>query len=335
MDKNSRPKFYTLLESYEKKGLLSAHLAKILASFFESYKETSEDPHEVTERFFITFLERVKEQAVAPYQFQAFHKKLRTPFDYYRLGIDFLRPLIKWEESSVLGQENLEKVKHLLKENHNVVFFSNHQTEADPMAISLLLEKDFPDLAEKMIFVAGERVTTDPLAIPFSLGCNLLCIYSKRYIDHPPEHKHQKQMHNRRTMRLMSSLLSEGGKCIYVAPSGGRDRRGVNGKIELAPFDPKSIEMFHFMAKRSKQPTHFFPMALGTFELLPPPETIQRELGEHRSTKRVGIHLAVGPEIQMQDFPGKEISNKEVRRKSRSDYIWELVKHDYSQFPEV
>ena len=43
-----------------------------------------------------------------------------------------------------------------------------------------------------MIFVAGERVITDPLAIPFSMGSNLLCIYSKRYIDHPPEKKIEK-----------------------------------------------------------------------------------------------------------------------------------------------
>ncbi len=50
-----------------------------------------------------------------------------------------------------------------------------------------------------MIFVAGERVITDPLAVPASMGRNLLCIYSKRYIDHPPELKSEKQLHNKRT----------------------------------------------------------------------------------------------------------------------------------------
>ena len=70
-----------------------------------------------------------------------------------------------------------------------MIFLANHQIEADPQAISLLLDDLYPNFAENMIFVAGERVITDPFAIPFSMGRNLLCIYSKRYIDHPPEKK--------------------------------------------------------------------------------------------------------------------------------------------------
>ena len=60
----------------------------------------------------------------------------------------------------------------------------------------------------------------------------------------------------------MSSLLSEGGKVIYVAPSGGRDRKNLNDKIVVAPFDPQSIEMFSLMARKAKKPTHFYPLSL-------------------------------------------------------------------------
>src|SRR5690606_4917236 len=126
----------------------------------------------------------------------------------------------------------------------NVVLLANHQTETDPQIISILLEKSHARIAEQIIYVAGERVITDPLAIPFSMGCNLLCIYSKRYINSPPELKNEKQLHNKSTMELMSRLLKEGGKIIYVAPSGGRDRRSSSGKVEVASFDPQSIEMF-------------------------------------------------------------------------------------------
>ena len=65
-------------------------------------------------------------------------------------------------------------------------------------ALSVLLDDHYPGFAEKMIFVAGERVITDPVAIPFSLGRHLLCIYSKRYIDHPPEKKVEKQKKKRK-----------------------------------------------------------------------------------------------------------------------------------------
>jgi glycerol-3-phosphate O-acyltransferase len=34
-------------------------------------------------------------------------------------------------------------------------------------------------------------VITDPLAIPFSMGCDLICIYSKKYIDVIPEKREE------------------------------------------------------------------------------------------------------------------------------------------------
>ena len=52
-----------------------------------------------------------------------------------------------------------------------------------------MLEKEHPRLAEEMIFVAGHRVISDPLAVPLSIGRNLICIYSKKHIENPPEVK--------------------------------------------------------------------------------------------------------------------------------------------------
>eukprot|EP00953_Heterococcus_sp_UTEX-ZZ885_P042334 21517-Heterococcus_DN1.PRE.2 len=63
------------------------------------------------------------------------------------------------------------------------------------------------------------------MAIPFSMGRNLLCIHSKKYMETPPEGKHAKQTHNVRTLKKMSEMMaSEEGQFIWVAPSGGRDR---------------------------------------------------------------------------------------------------------------
>jgi glycerol-3-phosphate O-acyltransferase len=225
----------------------------------------------------------------------------------------------------------LDGISQFLKRKENVVLLANHQTETDPQAIAILLEKEYPEIAESIIYVAGERVVTDPLAIPFSMGCDLLCIYSKRYIDHPPEEKAEKQSHNKKTMELMSRLLQEGGKIIYVAPSGGRDRRNAQGVVEVAPFDPDSIEMFYLMARKAKTPTHFIPFALSTYELLPPPETVQRELGEVRTAKRTAIHLAFAPPFDMDRFPGSQESDKSLRRAMRAKAIWEIVNANYKR----
>jgi len=335
MGKNSKSNFTDLLKETVSEGKLPERTAKLLYGFYDGYRDhaINDMDEEEIDALFAIFLSKVCQQVNTPFEFEPYHERIRKPFDYYSFGLDFVRPLVDKSISTLTGAVNLEEILHHIEQKHNVVFLANHQTEADPQALSLMLEEKFPRLAEETIFVAGERVTTDPLAVPFSMGCNLLCIYSKRYIDHPPEKKQEKQLHNKRTMQLMSQLLAEGGKCIYIAPSGGRDRKNSEGKIEIAPFDPKSIEMVYLMAKKSGRPTFFYPMALGTYEILPPPETIQIELGEKRMLKKEGIHLCIGKQIDMEHFPESENLDKNVRRKSRADYIWDLVNQDYHRFP--
>ncbi|NGX45797.1 MAG: hypothetical protein K940chlam2_00977 [Chlamydiae bacterium] len=338
MVKNSKFDFSARLKELELLEAISSQTARQLAQFCESCMEaissSGEDPSPYR-RIFATYLDLVLEESKTPYPFEPYHKRVRAPFDYYAWGIEFMRPLVDLNRSHLLGKERLIEIQTHLKNGANVIFLANHQIEADPQAISLMLEKDFPKLAEEMIFVAGERVITDPLAIPFSMGRDLLCIYSKRYIDHPPEEKDRKQLHNKKTMQRMSALLSEGGRCIYVAPSGGRDRPNKDGLVEVAPFDPKSVEMFYLMAKRAKSPTFFYPLTLLTYQVLPPPETVQVELGESRVTKRGPIHMSVGPRIDMESIPVPENIKKDAARKARADYIWNLVRRDYARLTET
>lgn len=307
---------------------------KILKAFILSYETALLHPQDILhcQTLFADLIELVRQQCIEPFLFPPYHKRILSPFNYYQFGIDLLKPLVDLPRSQVLGLEFLPSIIEGIKEGRNAIFLANHQTEADPHAISILLEKIAPQFAEEMIFVAGERVITDPLAIPFSMGRNLLCIYSKRYIDNPPEQKLKKQLHNKRTMELMSELLSEGGKAIYVAPSGGRDRPNQNGIVEVSPYDPQSIEMLYLMAQRAKHPTDFFPMALKTYALVPPPETIQTELGELRLAKRADIHLSFGKKIDMEHYPGSHALDKHSRRLARAEYICQLVRQDYAKF---
>jgi glycerol-3-phosphate O-acyltransferase len=69
--------------------------------------------------------------------------------------------------------------------------------------ISVLLEKyGLSKLAEKMIFIAGHKVTSDPVCIPFSMGRNLICIHSKKHIKNPPEDIPRKQAQNLESMKV-------------------------------------------------------------------------------------------------------------------------------------
>jgi glycerol-3-phosphate O-acyltransferase len=285
---------------------------------------------ETAHRLFSGFLAKVGEQLASPFQFEPYHRKITEPFDYYTFGVDFFRPLIDKAASTLTGRDALERISAQLAAGDNVIFLANHQSEADPQAISVMLEDAFDAIGRDMIFVAGERVITDPLTAPFSKGRNLLCIFSKRHIDHPPEQKAAKTHHNRKTMEGMAALLSEGGHCIYVAPSGGRDRRDASGRITPAPFDPQNVEMFYLMAQRAGHPTHFYPMALNTYDILPPPETVQVELGEPRTMTYSPVHLAVGAEIDMARF---DALDRAERRVARAEAAWTAVRELYAGFP--
>lgn len=330
--------YFKKLETLEKLNQTPLNLKGVLTEFYYSYKEAIEsnglnilklDP------LLNQFLEFVEIQLKDPYQFESFHKSIRKPIDYYTFGLDFIKPLVKLEESKVLNLELVDEIQNHLSNGENVILLANHQTEPDPQAISILLEKTHPKLGREMIFVAGHRVTTDPLCIPFSMGRNLLCIFSKKHINNPPEKMVEKQQHNQRTMMRMKELLTEGGKCIYVAPSGGRDRLDSQGTIEVAKFDPQSIEMFSLMAKQSKKPTHFYPLALSTFNLLPPPHSTEKELGEARHAMCTPIHLCFNKEIDMENFDGSAGLDKKEKREARAEHIWNIVKNDYQRLESL
>lgn len=316
-----------------KKAKLPEKVASIVFELFSSYQTTLEHSPEYgrdyVDAIFTTLIDLVEKQIASPAHFGFYHQATRAPFDYYAYGLKFVAPLIS--SCYVSGWHHVETIDRLLSENKNVILLANHQSELDPQAISVALQEKFPKLGVEMIFVAGDRVVSDPIAVPFSLGRNLLCIYSKRHIAHPPEKKMEKQIHNQRTMKVMKEMLSQGGRCIYVAPSGGRDRMNAQGEIPVADFDPNNIEMFRLIAEQSKHPTHFFPLALVTHDLLPPPRAIESELGEMRSVNRKEALFAFGEEIDTKHFPGVEgICDRLERRKAFADHVYKIVAESYA-----
>jgi len=325
--------FETKLNQAYEEGDLPESVFGNFQSLYTSYRSSmihSGFNMDEYDHLFYSLLDLIIKQLREPCTFEHFHKRIEKPYDYHRFGKEFIRPLVDEKRSFIHHADNVEKMEAQVRAGENVILFANHQTEVDPQLMCLILEKSHPEFASEVIFVAGDRVVTDLLAIPFSLGCNLLCIYSKRHVDNPPELKAEKLQHNQRTMKQMKELLIQGGKCIYMAPSGGRDRPNQDGEVVVAPFDPQSIEMFRLMAKQAKTPTHFYPLSLVTFDILLPPQTIGTELGETRLAKREGALFAFGDEIDMDTFPGSDITDRHAKRSARAMYIWNLVKSQYN-----
>jgi glycerol-3-phosphate O-acyltransferase len=241
-----------------------------------------------------------------PHTFSPLHEAIRTPVDYMELGLSFFEPLVDWSQSHRQG--NWEEIEQRRRAGENTILLANHQTEGDPQLMHLLLRQDLETLAQAMRFMAGERVQKDPIAHPFSLGRHLVCVYSRRHIDHPPERKADKLTHNATAMRQLKELLAQGGVVLYLAPSGGRDRTNAFGEVELAPFDPDAVEMMRLMAGGCPRPTLCYPLALSTFDVLPPPAGVHLPLGEVRHTRGGPIGMSLGSPICWDQLPaGKEM----------------------------
>src|SRR5262249_27156338 len=152
------PFFLQHLEAASKAAKIPSKLTQILAKFYASYKEAVTKKGHTIEEYepiLMEFLTLVLKQLETPYSFEPYHERIREPIDYYRFGVDLLRPLVIFESSKCQGIETLNKMIAQLKLGDNIIFFANHQTEPDPQAISLLLENNHPKFAEEMIFVAG------------------------------------------------------------------------------------------------------------------------------------------------------------------------------------
>ena len=80
------------------------------------------------------------------------------------------------------------------------------------------------------------------MAAPFSMGRNLLCVFSKKHMNDEPELKSFKMRQNIKTLKNMEKLFKEGGKLVWIAPSGGRDR-AKEGVLRPDAFDEGAVEM--------------------------------------------------------------------------------------------
>eukprot|EP00443_Scrippsiella_acuminata_P023234 CAMPEP_0115180368 /NCGR_PEP_ID=MMETSP0270-20121206/6883_1 /TAXON_ID=71861 /ORGANISM="Scrippsiella trochoidea, Strain CCMP3099" /LENGTH=409 /DNA_ID=CAMNT_0002593365 /DNA_START=151 /DNA_END=1380 /DNA_ORIENTATION=+ len=297
-------------------GTASKTMKRMLPSYVKSHVIARTEP-EAFRDFMNTTLKLFFDSISAeePYNFSPYHQAVRGPeVDHYLWGNNFFRSMVKYRSSRVEGLEHIESIRSSLEAGDNVVLFANHQTEADPQVLSLLLELyGHEDLAARTIFIAGHKVTTDPIAIPFSMGRNLLTIFSKKYLDtYTPEEREAKSARNRETVAEMQRLFNEGGHIFWVAPSGGRDRRTADGgtRFEPAKFDEQSVGLFCLLAQKAERGggrrTHFFPLAMWSHQLVPPPEGTQAAVGEARSTKRAPIGIELGPELDLKAAGGRK-----------------------------
>ncbi|CAN1199988.1 Glycerol-3-phosphate acyltransferase, chloroplastic [Linum perenne] len=275
-------------------------------------------------------LDRVFVDVEDAFVFSPYHKALREPFDYYEFGQNYIRPLIDFRNSYVGNVSIFSEIEEKLQQGHNVILMSNHQTEADPAVIALLLETTNRHISENLIYVAGDRVLTDPLCKPFSMGRNLFCVYSKKHMLDVPELVEMKKKANIRSLKEMAMLLRNGSQIVWIAPSGGRDRPDpVTGEWHPAPFDTSSVDNMRRLADNSGAPGHIYPLALLCSDIMPPPPKVEKEIGEKRVIAYSGTGLSVGKEIKFHEI-ASAYENPEQAKEAYTKALYDSVSEQYN-----
>ncbi|KAK6140961.1 hypothetical protein DH2020_025294 [Rehmannia glutinosa] len=316
-------------------GRLPIDVAQGMEELYHNYRNAVFDSghpkaHEIVLANMAVALDRIFMDVRDPFQFSPHHKAIREPFDYYMFGQKYIGPLLDFRNSFIGNISLFNEMEKKLRQGENVILISNHQTEADPAIIALLLESTNPFIAENMICVAGDRVVTDPLCKPFSMGRNLLCVYSKKHMNDDPELLDMKIRANTKSLKEMAMLLRGGSKIIWIAPSGGRDRPDpVTKEWYPAPFDASSVDNMRRLSEHAGVPGHIYPLAILCYDVMPPPPQVEKEIGEKRVISFQGVGLSVAPKISYQEVTAA-LEDPEEAKLAYTQSLYSSVSEQYN-----
>nr|GME00063.1 glycerol-3-phosphate acyltransferase, chloroplastic [Ipomoea batatas] len=334
LDARSGEDLLSVVQREAEDGKLPQNVAQGMLELYENYRNAvlkTKDPKadEIVLSNMAVAFDRIFLDVKDPFEFSPHHRAIREPFDYYVFGQNYIRPLIDFRNSYVGNISLFTEIEETVQKGENVILISNHQTEADPAVIALLLESTHPYLAENLIYVAGDRVITDPLCKPFSIGRNLLCVYSKKHMGDVPELIEMKKKANTRSLKEMAVLLRGGSKIIWIAPSGGRDRPDpVTQEWSPAPFDPSSVDNMRRLVEHAAVPDHIYPLAVLCNDIMPPPPQVEKEIGEKRVMSFHGVGLSVAPNINFHEV-ADSIKDHEEAKSAYSKALFNSVNQQY------
>ncbi|XP_019156093.1 PREDICTED: glycerol-3-phosphate acyltransferase, chloroplastic isoform X2 [Ipomoea nil] len=332
---DARSDLLYVVQREAEEGKLPQNVAQGMLELYQNYRNAvlkTKDPKadEIVLSNMAVAFDRIFLDVKDPFEFSPHHKAIREPFDYYVFGQNYIRPLIDFRNSYVGNVSLFTEIEETVQKGENVILISNHQTEADPAVIALLLESTHPYLAENMIYVAGDRVITDPLCKPFSIGRNLLCVYSKKHMGDVPELVDMKKKANTRSLKEMAVLLRGGSKIIWIAPSGGRDRPDpVTQEWSPAPFDPSSVDNMRRLVEHAAVPGHIYPLAVLCNDIMPPPPQVEKEIGEERVMSFHGVGLSVAPNINFHGVADSIKDHEEEAKNAYSKALFNSVNQQY------
>ena len=91
---------------------------KIVLQLYESYARSLElagfrmqDFDHLFDDLLMLMIKHLKN----PFYFGSYHKRILEPYNYFRFGIEFIRPLVDQQRSRVLGIDTIKKISNQLR----------------------------------------------------------------------------------------------------------------------------------------------------------------------------------------------------------------------------
>lgn len=160
---------------------------------------------------------------------KAYETSIQKPYtsrDPFKTSIVDRLLLFFSKELTVSGIENLGIVKENLKKHKSVVLLANHLSHADhPTLARAFRQGGFPDLAERLVFVAGMRFKDEFIAKVFNNAYARTLVSTPTQAAQTEEEKRISQMVNLKGFFEVSRLLNK-GNLLVIYPEGTRSRDG-------------------------------------------------------------------------------------------------------------
>jgi glycerol-3-phosphate O-acyltransferase len=85
--------------------------------------------------------------------------------------------------------------------------------------------------------------------------------------------------------------------------------------------------------KKSAAKTHFYPLAMATYDIMPPPSQSEKDIGEKRIVNYTGVGLSLGEEIDVSNSGEwtENLGEEADLPIALSEYIWGKVKQEYDK----
>lgn len=199
--------------------------------------------------------------------YQAITDRAYTPRNPFKTRIADGLVMAFTKEFTVLGAENLDEIRELLHQGKSVILEANHASHADTAAIRKALDKIDPDLARRLIAVAGQNFNDlrekEPLTNQLHdayAHVNIVSPYDNHQDSEDPAYQKLKTKGQDELKQIL-----ERGALVLIYPEGKRSRTG------------KMDEALSGVALYLRMPNvaAVLPVGItGTEELLPPHKII-------------------------------------------------------------